>query len=183
MENELNTLEQATPFGCFMNCYGMIKSYYDEDFEFDKDKELELMERSFRFDRECYEPYLISELMKEHSVNVFIESDYLVWKYQKLSETLENNIEPKHEILSADNYIESVETGFAIVLLDKWNLDMYTHFAHWVVLSDYQNGKFTVNDSWTGREIQIPKSRFMDSIENLRDTLNCSPILISIKSS
>ena len=181
MKNELNTYKQATPFGCFINCYAMIKSRYGKDFDFDKEKELELMERSFRFDRESYEPYLIDKLLDELTVNVFIESEYLVWKYEKLSERLGNTIEPRHKILSAQDYRESVETGSAIILLDKYNLDMYTHFAHWVVLSDHKDGEFTVNDPWTGREIRIPRSRFMNSIKSLRNTLNCSPILIAVE--
>ena len=181
MDNSPNTLKQGTPFGCFINCYAMVKSYYVDGFEFNKDDELDLLEKSFRFDRGCYEPHLINELMQDHSVEVFIESDYLVWKYQKLSENLGNKIDPEHKIMLSGDYREAVKTGLGIVLLDKWSLDMYTHFAHWVVISGYSDSYFTVNDSWTGREIQMPKTRFMDSIKSLRNNLNCSPVLVSVE--
>lgn len=179
--SEINTTKQETPFGCFMNCFGMAKSFFEDDYSFSKEDEIQLLKESFEFDRECYEPYLISKLMEDYSVKVTVESEYLVWKYGDLSSDLENDIDPTHEIISVEDYKESVENGVAIVLMDKWYIDMYTHFAHWVVVSDYRDGKFIVNDSWTGKEIKMAEDKFEKSVESLKETLLCSPVLIDIQ--
>ncbi len=179
--SKIKIKRQNTPFGCFMNCFGMVKSCFEGDYEFTEEDEFRLLKESFSFDRECYEPYLIDKLKQDFSVEVIVESDYLHWKYRNLSENLESNIAPEHMILSLEDYKSAVQEGLAIVLLDKWHIDMYTHFAHWVVISDFEDGKFVVDDSWTGREIKIPERRFMDSVKSLKEKLRCSPVLIEVK--
>lgn len=178
---KLKIKKQNTPFGCFMSCFGMVKSCFESDYEFTEEDEFRLLKESFSFDRECYEPYLIDKLKQDFSVEVVVESDYLHWKYRNLSENLKSNIAPEHRILSLEDYKSAVQEGLAIVLLDKWHLDMYTHFAHWVVISNYQDGSFTINDSWTGRQTEMPEERFMESIKSLKERLRYSPILIEIK--
>lgn len=177
----LKIKKQKTPFGCFMNCFGMVKSRFDEGYEFTEEDEFRLMRESFNFDRECYEPYLIDKLKKKYSVKVKVESDYLHWKYRNLSENLESNIAPEHKILSSEDYKSAAQEDLAIVLMDKWHIDMYTHFAHWVVISSYQDGNFVINDSWTGRQIEMREERFMESAKSLKERLRCSPVLIQVE--
>ena len=179
--SKIKIKNQCTPFGCFINCFGMVKSKFEEDYDFTDEDEIKLLEESFRFHRECYEPYLINQLKQDYRLNVNVESEYLYWRYKELSKNLENGLQPQHKILSAKDYIAAVEYGLAIVLLDKWHLDMYTHFAHWVVISDFEDGEFLINDSWTGREIRMPEERFMDSIKSLKERLRCSPVLIEVR--
>ncbi len=175
------TFRQSAPFSCFINCYAMARSHYEKSYEWDKEKEFRLMNESFRFDRECYEPYLISKLKKDYTAEVFVESPYLERRYHELSEELEEQLNPVHKPLHLEDYREAARNDVAIVLLDKWHLDMYTHFAHWVLLSDYTASEgFTVNDSWTGKEMQMPEERLQDSVRSLRERLRCSPVIIRV---
>lgn len=177
----MKTTQQNYLFTCFIRCYEMARQYFGHDFSLSKEGEMELLKKSLKPGNLAYEEYCISKLMKYFEVDVLSESIFIKQQYYENSKNLENRIKPVYKILSLNDYISAVKEGAAIVSLDAWHLDMIFHRGHWIFVSDYKNGEFTIHDPAQGEEFKMGEYELKEAVKSLKETIGDAPILVKIR--
>lgn len=177
----IKPLKQQTEFGCFAACYAMIKNDFFGDEPFDKEIESELCRRAFGFETGANEHFYLIDLFKRGcSINVMMESPFLIDYYKNLSK-LNYTIPIEYRLIGISDFEKALDSGYVIVtVLDRWDLDMYLHFPHYVIVETHDAGSLGVVDPQKGR-IRIAKDRFLLMLENVKEKLGYSPIIFAFK--
>lgn len=183
MKIDIPVLKQKTGQGCFIACCSMIRKYFDKKFKYDMDKELEIFVEALKSNREFCEPYVINKLLEKLAeIEIITESFYVRYLLNKSKRKFGANFQVKYKIVGVNDFESALkENKILITLVDLWDITMYTHFPHFVILNGFDSHDFYMIDPWMGEQIKIPKDRFMNFVKNIKSGLGMSPMIYMIK--
>ena len=76
---------------------------------------------------------------------------------------------------------KNIQTGLAIIYIDKYALEGIFHWPHFVILQSMHAGTATILDPWDGKQYKYPVKALIRAVQSLRNKLKISPLLVRLR--
>lgn len=183
MKSNITPLRQTTEFGCMATCYAMVRNTLFGEEMFNQEIESNLTKQAFSFETEANEHFYLHDLATRGcDIRVLLETPYIVDLYQQLNNKFNLNIPIEYSLIGIKDFENLLEEGYILItLIDRWQIDMYIHMVHYVVVHGFDENHLYITDPKYGRELKIAKERFKDALVGLKVNIGYSPLIFAIR--
>ena len=142
--------------------------------------ELDCIIHSMKFSKADFVIGHLDFIAKKFNVNIkrIVDSEQFYGHVNKIK----SSKKIKTEVHKIDlNLLDSLLPKSPILYIDSYYLHKYCHYPHFVTVLEYSSSKYTIFDTWDGKEKPIESRVLSRSISSLRNHIKLCPQIITIK--